>query len=91
MQQFLIGVLADRIGLTMAFVWGAVAAFLTLPGVWFWPGRTAVANLYAVGRSTKMNRSQAIISAGEGASAALDILSTEAGKEFLDYDSPPKE
>ena len=54
-------------------------------------GRTAVANLYAVGRSTKMNRSQAIISAGEGASAALDILSTEAGRDVLDYDSPPKE
>jgi len=54
-------------------------------------GRTAVANLYAVGRSTKMNRSQAIISAGEGASAALDILSTETGKDVLDYDSPPKE
>lgn len=54
-------------------------------------GRTAVSGLYAVGRSTKMNRSQAIISAGEGASAALDILSTEAGKDVLDYDSPPKE
>lgn len=54
-------------------------------------GRTAVSNLYAVGRSTKMNRSQAIISAGEGASAALDILSAEAGKDVLDYDSPPKE
>lgn len=54
-------------------------------------GRTAVSGLYAVGRSTKMNRSQAIISAGEGASAALDILSTEAGRDVLDYDSPPKE
>ncbi|MCA9900067.1 MAG: NAD(P)/FAD-dependent oxidoreductase [Ardenticatenaceae bacterium] len=54
-------------------------------------GRTAVSGLYTVGRSTKMNRSQAIISAGEGASAALDILSTEAGKDVLDYDSPPKE
>ncbi|VAW36094.1 hypothetical protein MNBD_CHLOROFLEXI01-3848 [hydrothermal vent metagenome] len=54
-------------------------------------GRTAVANLYAVGRSTKMNRSQAIISAGEGASAALDILSTEAERDVLDYDAPPKE
>lgn len=54
-------------------------------------GRTAVAGLYAVGRSTKMNRSQAIISAGEGAAAALDILSTEAGRDVLDYDSPPKE
>lgn len=54
-------------------------------------GRTAVSGLYAVGRSTKMNRSQAIISAGEGASTALDILSTEAGRDVLDYDSPPKE
>jgi thioredoxin reductase (NADPH) len=54
-------------------------------------GRTAVSNLYAVGRSTKMNRSQAIISAGEGASTALDILSTEAGRDVLDYDTPPKE
>lgn len=54
-------------------------------------GRTAVSGLYVVGRSTKMNRSQAIISAGEGAAAALDILSTEAGKDVLDYDSPPKE
>lgn len=54
-------------------------------------GHTAVDGLYAVGRSTKMNRSQAIISAGEGASAALDILSTEAGRDVLDYDSPPKE
>lgn len=54
-------------------------------------GKTAVAGLYAVGRSTKMNRSQAIISAGEGASAALDILSAEAGKDVLDYDKPPKE
>lgn len=54
-------------------------------------GRTAVTGLYAVGRSTKMNRSQAIISAGEGASAALDILSTEAGRDVLDYDTPPKD
>ena len=54
-------------------------------------GRTAVSGLYAVGRSTKMNRSQAIISAGEGASAALDILSGEAGRDVLDYDTPPKE
>lgn len=54
-------------------------------------GRTAVEGLYAVGRATKLKRSQAIISAGEGAAAALDILSTEAGKDMLDYDSPPKD
>ena len=39
---WLIGVLADRFGLTIAFVIGAVTAFLTLPGVWFLPRRTAV-------------------------------------------------
>ncbi|WP_420642752.1 MFS transporter [Candidatus Leptofilum sp.] len=41
---WLVGVLADRFGLTQAFVIGAVAAFLTLPGVWFLPKRTAVVN-----------------------------------------------
>ena len=50
-------------------------------------GRTAIEGLYVIGRSTKLRRSQAIISAGEGASAALDILSAEAGKDVLDYDS----
>ncbi|MBK7896197.1 MAG: MFS transporter [Anaerolineaceae bacterium] len=39
---WLIGVMADRVGLTLSFVWGAVAAFLTLPALWFLPGRTAV-------------------------------------------------
>ena len=50
-------------------------------------GRTAVAGLYVVGRGTRIRRSQAIISAGDGAAAALDILSEEHGKDFLDYDS----
>ena len=40
---WLIGVMADRVGLTLSFVWGALAAFLTLPALWFLPGRTAVA------------------------------------------------
>ena len=53
--------------------------------------RTAVDNLYVVGRSTRVKRSQAIISAGSGATAALDILSREKGKDFNDFDSPPKE
>ncbi|NOK58447.1 MAG: FAD-binding protein [Chloroflexi bacterium AL-W] len=52
--------------------------------------RTNIPGLYVVGRSTKPNRSQAIISAGEGASAALDILSTEAGQEVCDYDMVEK-
>lgn len=53
--------------------------------------RTSISNLYVVGRSTRIKRSQAIISAGSGATAALDILSAEKGKDFNDFDSPPKE
>jgi thioredoxin reductase len=52
-------------------------------------GRTAVAGLYVVGRSRGIARSQAIISAGQGASAALDILSREAGRDVKDYDVVP--
>ena len=50
-------------------------------------GRTKIDHLYVVGRGTKLRKSQAIISAGEGASSALDILSAEAGKDVLDYDT----
>jgi thioredoxin reductase len=50
------------------------------------PGYTTIDGLYVVGRSQGIARSQAIISAGQGASAALDILSTEAGKDVNDYD-----
>jgi thioredoxin reductase len=49
-------------------------------------GRTAVADCYAVGWSTRPDKIQAIISAGDGAAAALDILSIEAGKEYHDFD-----
>lgn len=52
-------------------------------------GRTNIARAYAVGRGTKVHRSQAIISAGEGAAAALDILSDIHGKDFNDFDTPP--
>jgi thioredoxin reductase (NADPH) len=51
---------------------------------------TSVPGVYAVGRLARPNRSQAIISAGDGAVAALDILSKEKGKPFTDWDSPPK-
>ena len=54
-------------------------------------GRTDVNRVYVVGRLAKPNRSQAIISAGPGAAAALDILSTEAGDDVHDWDSPPKD
>jgi thioredoxin reductase (NADPH) len=49
-------------------------------------GRTSVEGLYVIGRAAGIPRSQAIISAGQGATAALDILSTEAGKHVNDYD-----
>jgi thioredoxin reductase (NADPH) len=52
--------------------------------------RTALDNVYVVGRSARPGRSQAIISAGDGAAAAIDILSREAGKDFADWDEPPK-
>jgi thioredoxin reductase len=52
--------------------------------------RSSVDRVYVVGRSARPARSQAIISAGAGAAAALDILSTEAGKDVQDWDTPPK-
>ncbi|MEN0061876.1 MAG: FAD-dependent oxidoreductase [Myxococcota bacterium] len=54
-------------------------------------GLTTVPNVYAVGRMVRPTRSQAIISAGDGAKAALDILSRMEGREVQDWDSPPKE
>lgn len=50
---------------------------------------TSMPGVYAVGRSTRPERSQAIISAGAGATAALDILAREAGKSVTDWDTPP--
>lgn len=49
--------------------------------------RSSIDKLYVVGRSTRLTRSQAVISAGTGAVAALDILATEKGKDFVDYDT----
>jgi thioredoxin reductase len=51
--------------------------------------RTSIDGVYVVGRSARPGRSQAIISAGDGASAAIDILSCERGQDFLDWDEPP--
>ena len=50
--------------------------------------RTSVDRVYAVGRLVRPDRSQAIISAGVGAVAAIDILSREAGEDVHDWDSP---
>lgn len=52
--------------------------------------RTAVDRVYAVGRLSRPDRSQAIISAGAGAVAALDILSREAGQDTKDWDTLDK-
>ena len=46
--------------------------------------------MYVVGRSARPGRSQAIISAGDGAAAAIDILSRERSESFVDWDEPPK-
>ena len=49
-------------------------------------GRTSVAGLYVIGWSTRLKKIQAIISAGDGACAALDILSAKAGEDIHDFD-----
>ena len=53
--------------------------------------RTAIDGLYVVGRATRTGRSQAIISAGQGATAAIDILSRLKGADFRDFDEPAQE
>lgn len=50
--------------------------------------RTSIDRLYVLGRSARPRRSQAIISAGAGAAAALDILAIEAGEDVQDWDTP---
>jgi thioredoxin reductase (NADPH) len=51
-------------------------------------GKTSVDRVYAVGRQVRPGRSQAIISAGDGAAAAIDILSREQGEPVTDWDTP---
>jgi thioredoxin reductase len=53
--------------------------------------RSSLERVYVVGRSARPERSQAIISAGAGATAALDILALETGGNVQDWDTPPKE
>jgi thioredoxin reductase (NADPH) len=53
-------------------------------------GQTSVGGVYAIGRLARPTKSQAIISAGDGAKAAIDILSRVAGKPVQDWDEPPK-
>jgi thioredoxin reductase len=53
--------------------------------------RSSLDQVYVVGRAARPGRSQAIISAGAGATAALDIMAHEAGRDVQDWDTPPKE
>ncbi|NGM69512.1 NAD(P)/FAD-dependent oxidoreductase [Natronolimnobius sp. AArcel1] len=50
--------------------------------------QTSVANLYATGAMVRAEEWQAVIAAGDGATAALDILSTERGEHYHDFDTP---
>ncbi|WP_132058732.1 NAD(P)/FAD-dependent oxidoreductase [Halorussus amylolyticus] len=53
--------------------------------------QTSVENAYAVGSMIRNQTWEAIISAGDGGAAALDILSTEAGEPVHDFDTPDSE
>lgn len=50
-------------------------------------GRTNVDKVWVAGWSTRADKVQAQISAGDGAAVALDILSREKGKDFHDFDT----
>ncbi|MFC7157396.1 FAD-dependent oxidoreductase [Halomarina halobia] len=49
---------------------------------------TSVENVYATGALVRNQEWQAVISAGDGGAAALDILSKEKGEHFHDFDTP---
>ncbi|NHN40095.1 FAD-dependent oxidoreductase [Halorubellus sp. JP-L1] len=49
---------------------------------------TSVADAYATGAMVRDQEWQAIISAGDGGAAALDVLSKEEGEHFHDFDVP---
>jgi thioredoxin reductase len=49
---------------------------------------TSVENAYATGAMVRAEEWQAIISAGDGAAAALNVLTKEKGEHFHDFDTP---
>ncbi|KYH25294.1 coenzyme A disulfide reductase [Halalkalicoccus paucihalophilus] len=49
---------------------------------------TSVEDAYATGAMGRTEEWQAVISAGDGAAAALDILSKEKGEHYHDFDVP---
>jgi thioredoxin reductase len=49
---------------------------------------TSVADCYATGAMVRDEEWQAVISAGDGAAAALNVLTKEKGEHFHDFDTP---
>ena len=49
---------------------------------------TSVADAYATGGMVRAEEWQAVISAGDGAAAALNVLTKEKGEHFHDFDTP---
>ena len=49
---------------------------------------TSVENAYATGAMVRAEEWQAVISAGDGAAAALNILTKEKGEHYHDFDTP---
>jgi thioredoxin reductase (NADPH) len=49
---------------------------------------TSVADAYATGGMVRAEEWQAVISAGDGAAAGLNILTKEKGEHFHDFDTP---
>jgi thioredoxin reductase len=49
---------------------------------------TSVEDAYATGAMVRKEEWQAVISAGDGAAAALNVLSKEKGENFHDFDTP---
>ena len=76
---------APKLALQVGLVFGANTGIVTDKHA-----KTSLDTVYVVGRSARPGRSQAIISAGDGASAAIDILSRENNENFVDWDEPPK-
>jgi len=49
---------------------------------------TSVEDAYATGAMVRAEEWQAVISAGDGAAAALNVLTKERGEHFHDFDTP---
>ena len=49
---------------------------------------TSVENAYATGAMVRAEEWEAVIAAGDGAAAAINILSAEKGEHFHDFDTP---